>query len=821
MCRHRSPKLNRVFLLLMLAVLFFTVGSGAADEDFSVSRIGHLISFAENAFLVKSRHSGKLTISIHDEVSVYRTLEREISAGETRIEWDGCGYNREKLTVKTYTVTSVLQAENGETYQVSFLSPVEYTGQALQYALPSSSTLFADHAEEWFLEYKTVMKGTVQMELYRTGEEACAASCFRNTIGGKLYRLSFDTLFGSNPPDPGRYEMVVYEASRKEEVFRFPLRIQKQKEEPPSLFLTGEIMPRRGISEAELWALMQSPSIVVDIDFFDHQKVFSLPDTQSAVLGTLHGQTQALKTLEIRDDWTRIGAWNHEEGEYVEGWVPTAKLKVVSPQEDYGILIDKKEQTLTVYCKGKKLDTLTVSTGRPEKKALFQETTAGCFLTGYHRVDFSTNGKKYDYVIQYDGGNLLHQLPYEWGAGKKDFTLGRAYLGAKASHACIRIQAEPGAGGLNAYWLWTHIPFHTRVIILDDPEERAGLIGKLKRQDEDFREAAGHLNLVRSESLESGSADSSVVLSFCGNLIAGGKRSFNARNDSFISVLRNAGARETFASLLPLLEQDDLTCISLSCPLADPSGDRSDLADIGFAPSDCASLFGSLSAELVCIDEKSAGFENSEMIAETEANLQGIAGYIDSAQIFTTELKGRLFGFASVSEKEYLKNPSCISRQISLLRKEGCEKIIVICNWGGAKESVHSVIQEAMGRKCVQAGADLVVGCHPHMLQGIDDVNGTPVVYSLGDLLDGSTTKSPGSSGAILRVVFPFDGEASDPLLTWIPLSSSREKNPSSGNPYAPLIPGAYEDLERTAQLIWNDSPADAFEKTSFLQADQ
>ena len=64
---------------------------------------------------------------------------------------------------------------------------------------------------------------------------------------------------------------------------------------------------------------------------------------------------------------------------------------------------------------------------------------------------------------------MIHQIPYRWGNGKKDFSPGAADLGQKASHGCIRVQAEPTAKeGLNAYWLWTHIPFQTRVIILDD-----------------------------------------------------------------------------------------------------------------------------------------------------------------------------------------------------------------------------------------------------------------------------------------------------------------------------------------------------------------
>ena len=237
--------------------------------------------------------------------------------------------------------------------------------------------------------------------------------------------------------------------------------------------VTGDIMPDRDSTDSEIWAKMTAPATVIDIRNTSHQKVYESPDSESRVLGTLHGQSQSLSVLEIRENWVRISAWNHEKGEAVEGWVPRKVLKVVEPQKEYGILVDKKSQTLTLYHQGRKIDTLLVSTGRMEKDALYQETAAGSFLTDLHMTDYSTNGLKYDFVIRYDGGNLLHQIPYAWNeSGKKDMIPGEIFLGTKASHACIRIQEKPSEQGINAYWFWTHLPYHTRVIVLDDPVER-------------------------------------------------------------------------------------------------------------------------------------------------------------------------------------------------------------------------------------------------------------------------------------------------------------------------------------------------------------
>ena len=487
--RLRKTICSIVFLICFLIIL----SSGFGDERFSVKRIGNLIPFNDNAFSVDAPEKGSLLISIHDEVSVYRTLEEYVAAGDTVIHWDGCGFNREKLASKDYTITAVLKGESGKVYEVSFKTPVEYTGQALQYFLTSSDCVYLDQKDEWFAELKTVQKGNVIIEFYgnETGKPLLTSTI--KTTGGKLYRIPYSSIDKKAELSAGSYHIKAYESSDPAFSFEYDLDIQTNSPEPEDLFLTGEIIPDRQMSDEEIWSIMQKPSVVIDIDFFKHQKVYSGKSKESDVLGTFHGQTQAVKVIRLENDWAFVGAWNHESADYIEGWIPAKVLKVVYPRTEFGLLIDKQKQMMQVYRNGRKIDTLLVSTGRPEVRHQEQETAAGAFLTGYHRVDFSMNGRKYDYVIQYDGGNLLHQIPYEWGKNKKDFSFGRGYLGAKASHACIRIQAEPGnESGINAYWIWTHIPYHTRVIIMDDPVERLQMDERIEASTDPIRTALSY-----------------------------------------------------------------------------------------------------------------------------------------------------------------------------------------------------------------------------------------------------------------------------------------------------------------------------------------
>ena len=66
--------------------------------------------------------------------------------------------------------------------------------------------------------------------------------------------------------------------------------------------------------------------------------------------------------------------------------------------------------------------------------------------------------------------------------------------------------------------------------------------------------------------------------------------------------------------------------------------------------------------------------------------------------------------------------------------------VIVFIHWG--KELYEDIDwwQEKQGPEIAEAGADLIIGCHPHILQKIDYIGDTPVVYSLGNFLFNSKT---------------------------------------------------------------------------------
>lgn len=60
---------------------------------------------------------------------------------------------------------------------------------------------------------------------------------------------------------------------------------------------------------------------------------------------------------------------------------------------------------------------------------------------------------------------------------------------------------------------------------------------------------------------------------------------------------------------------------------------------------------------------------------------------------------------------------------------------IAYVHWGVEYEPMHSRAQEQLAHMMVDAGADAVMGHHPHVVQDIELYNGVPIFYSLGNFI--------------------------------------------------------------------------------------
>jgi poly-gamma-glutamate synthesis protein (capsule biosynthesis protein) len=127
------------------------------------------------------------------------------------------------------------------------------------------------------------------------------------------------------------------------------------------------------------------------------------------------------------------------------------------------------------------------------------------------------------------------------------------------------------------------------------------------------------------------------------------------------------------------------------------------------------------------------------------------------------------------------------------------DAVVVLVHWGVEYAAEPGVRQRAWAARLVAAGADLVLGAHPHVLQPVESLASGEragiVTYSLGNFLFDGPANPALSSGAVLRALLDREGVA---LLAVAPVATA------GGRPH-PLAPesaawrAALEALHRSA----------------------
>jgi len=130
-----------------------------------------------------------------------------------------------------------------------------------------------------------------------------------------------------------------------------------------------------------------------------------------------------------------------------------------------------------------------------------------------------------------------------------------------------------------------------------------------------------------------------------------------------------------------------------------------------------------------------------EGLAQTESFLEenGIE-FTLAGRLVTKKIGGMAFGFLGFNRVGMGENPEAekVSRQeLDLVRKADpkVDVLIVAVHWGSEYKEHPSDLQRRWAKEFIEAGTDVVVGHHPHVVQDIDRIDGKPVYYSLGNLV--------------------------------------------------------------------------------------
>ena len=129
-----------------------------------------------------------------------------------------------------------------------------------------------------------------------------------------------------------------------------------------------------------------------------------------------------------------------------------------------------------------------------------------------------------------------------------------------------------------------------------------------------------------------------------------------------------------------------------------------------------------------------------------------------------------------------------MTREIAALREQGAELVIVAPHWGTEGTYQPTPEQVRVGRAAIDAGADIVYGSHPHVLQPIEEYNGGVIFYSMGNFSFGGNTCPDDFDTALIQqeVIRTADGTVTLGERTIVPacVSSISGRNNFQPTPY-------------------------------------
>lgn len=133
-------------------------------------------------------------------------------------------------------------------------------------------------------------------------------------------------------------------------------------------------------------------------------------------------------------------------------------------------------------------------------------------------------------------------------------------------------------------------------------------------------------------------------------------------------------------------------------------------------------------------DEGSAGLKETRDYL-SKAGVKSFGDPTTFSDAFSTTVEGDnvLLGLHATRG---MPSEKIIREVIARVRTQHHPKhIIVVVHWGTEYRNTASNFQKTLGHRLIDAGADMIVGHHPHVIETIERYKGKLIVYSLGNFI--------------------------------------------------------------------------------------
>ncbi len=270
-----------------------------------------------------------------------------------------------------------------------------------------------------------------------------------------------------------------------------------------------------------------------------------------------------------------------------------------------------------------------------------------------------------------------------------------------------------------------------------------------------------------------------ITISSMGDCTLGTDENFN-QSRSLNAFYNSQGADYFFKNVRSILEKDDLSIVNFEGTLT-TSTTRAEKKFAFKADPEYVNILtsGSVEAANIANNHSSDYGETSKTDTLKVLKDAGIAAF-GYEQVQLLDVNGVKVGLTGIYElAEHLGKKQQVKENIAALKEAGAELIIVNFHWGIELEYVPNETQKKLAHLAIDEGADLVIGHHPHVLQGIEKYKGKYIAYSLGNFCFGGNSNPQDKDTIIFQQTFTIeDGKLKeDDNINIIPCSVSSKSN--------------------------------------------
>jgi poly-gamma-glutamate synthesis protein (capsule biosynthesis protein) len=209
------------------------------------------------------------------------------------------------------------------------------------------------------------------------------------------------------------------------------------------------------------------------------------------------------------------------------------------------------------------------------------------------------------------------------------------------------------------------------------------------------------------------------------------------------------------ANVAEIFEEDDITVVNLEGTLTTSDTRRANRSFLFRGQPEYVDILTEGNVDVVNVANNHHNDFLSDGKTDTIDTVKNAGiGYFGYDDEYYIEKQGVKFGFLGFTEWDYTAEQ--ITERIASTKLK-CDVIIVSFHWGIERQYTPTKTQTYLGHAAVDAGADLVIGSHTHVLGEVENYNGVNIVYSLGNFCYGGHSNPTDKNTMIFQQDFEVD----------------------------------------------------------------